>query len=69
MTLIGLGIALLALIGGLLVLLRPARSSKPGDRDDAVLEEAEREVRDLNATTTPDEADDQLEDWGPGAPR
>lgn len=69
MTLIGLGIALLALIGGLLVLLRPARSSKPRDRDDAVLEEAEREVRDLKATTTPDEADDQLEDWGPGAPR
>lgn len=69
MTFIGLGIVVLALAVGLLMLLRPARRPERDDRDDAVLEEAEREVRDLGAMTTPDEADDQLEDWGPGAPK
>ena len=37
------------------------------DRDE--LERAEREVRDLDASVGPDEADDELPDWGPGAPR
>lgn len=65
-----LTIALLALVGGLLVLLRrPRRRAAPADRDDDVLGEAEREVRDLDAMTSPDDADDELTDWGPGAPR
>lgn len=40
-----------------------------GDVDAETLAEAEREVRDLDAFTGPDEADDQLPDWGPGAPK
>jgi hypothetical protein len=69
MTLLALGIGALALIGGMLVLLRrPERSGSPDDRDEETLEEAEREVRDLGAMTSPDEADDELTDWGPGAP-
>ena len=70
MTLLGLGVALLALVGGLLVLLRrPDHEPAPGDRDQEELEEAEREVRDLRATASPEDADDELEDWGPGSPR
>ena len=66
---VGLGIALLALIGGLLVLLRrPARTREPDDRDQDVLDAAEREVRDLGALKSPEDADDELTDWGPGAP-
>lgn len=30
---------------------------------------AEQEVRDLGALTTPEDADDELPDWGPGAPK
>jgi hypothetical protein len=30
---------------------------------------AEQEVRDLDAFTTPDDADDKLTDWGPGVPK
>lgn len=33
------------------------------------LEAAEDEVRELDAFTDPEEADDQLPDWGPGAPK
>jgi hypothetical protein len=63
-------IGLLALVGGLLVLLRrPAHTSRPADRDETELEQAEREVRDLGTFTSPDDADDQIEDWGPGTPR
>jgi hypothetical protein len=66
---VGVGIALLALVGGLLVLLRrPGRPPSPDDRDQDVLDEAEREVQDLPSGTSPDDADEQLGDWGPGAP-
>jgi hypothetical protein len=66
---LGLGLAGLALIGGLLVLLRrPALTREPDDRDQDVLEAAEREVRDLGALKSPEDADDELQDWGPGAP-
>ncbi len=37
--------------------------------DRQILEEAEDELRDLDAFASPDEADDHLPDWGPGAPR
>jgi len=40
-----------------------------GDVDHEVLEAAEHEVRDLDAFTAPDDAEDELPDWGPGAPR
>lgn len=45
---------------------RPDRSAQI-DRD--VLEQAEEEVRGLGTFTTPDDAEDDLPDWGPGAPR
>jgi hypothetical protein len=67
-----LGITLLAVAGALVWLLRaPARrhrSQDPDARDDAVLREAEDEVRDLEALTPPEDADERLTDWGPGAP-
>lgn len=65
-----LGITVLALAGGtLLVLRRPARRGHPEERDEGVLAEAEREVRELDPGTTPEAADEELDDWGPGAPR
>jgi hypothetical protein len=46
-----------------------ARRRDDADVDRDVLEAAEREVRDLDAFSTPEDAEDQLPDWGPGAPR
>jgi hypothetical protein len=37
--------------------------------DREILNEAEDEVRDLDAFTSPEEADDDLPDWGPGVPK
>lgn len=45
------------------------RDADPDARDPDVLAAAEREVRDLPSLRTPDDADDDLTDWGPGAPR
>jgi hypothetical protein len=63
-------IGLLVLAGGLLWLVYnpspPAPDPEPRDQD--VLEEAEAEVRDLDAMALPEDADDALPDWGPGAP-
>jgi len=42
------------------------RSDPDEDIDRELLDEAEEEVRDLGTFTTPDEADDELPDWGPG---
>lgn len=39
------------------------------DIDREILEEAEDEVRDLDTFTSPEEADDDLPDWGPGVPK
>ncbi|HEX9580203.1 MAG TPA: hypothetical protein VF970_03780 [Gemmatimonadales bacterium] len=65
-----LTIGLLALLAGMVWLLaKPRRAAQDADRDEEVLREAEEEVRGLDATTTPDEADDHLTDWGPGVPR
>jgi hypothetical protein len=63
-------IGLLAVAGGLLWLISvPARRPPdPDARDRDVLEQAETEVRDLNAQARPEDADDALSDWGPGAP-
>ena len=66
-------LAVLVVAAGLLLLLRrtdgPADPRTEDDVDHAELEEAEREVRDLDASVSPDEADDHLPDWGPGAPK
>ena len=37
--------------------------------DEAVLADAEREVRELDAFATPDDAAEEIPDWGPGAPK
>ena len=37
--------------------------------DEDELAQAEDEVRDLDVLTTPEDAEQQLPDWGPGAPR
>lgn len=46
------------------------RPSRPGStpEDPEALEDAEREVRDLDAFATPEDAEENLPDWGPGAP-
>jgi Tfp pilus assembly protein PilX len=66
-----LGITLLALAGALVWLLRKPRRGRAdaAERDETALRAAEAEVRDLDAMTPPDEADQCLTDWGPGAPR
>ena len=67
---------LLLLLAGVALLMtrrvlraRPARPAHDDDVDRDVLEAAEEEVRDLGAFTAPEDADDELPDWGPGAPR
>jgi hypothetical protein len=37
--------------------------------DDEVLEEAEEELGRLRSDAAPEDADDELPDWGPGAPK
>jgi hypothetical protein len=65
-----LGITLLALIGAIAWFARrPRHHASPDDRDVETLAEAEREVRDLDAFASPEDAEDELHDWGPGAPR
>ena len=39
------------------------------DIDHDVLEQAEQELSDLDALADPEDADDHLPDWGPGAPK
>ncbi|MEE8573573.1 MAG: hypothetical protein V3T20_09925 [Gemmatimonadota bacterium] len=51
---------------------RGAANGEDGEEanvDREILEEAEDELRDLDAFASPDEADDHLPDWGPGAPK
>ncbi len=65
------GVVIAVLAGVLLWLLwAPARRRRVADTHvDADTIAAEQEVRDLNAFTTPEDADDELPDWGPGAPK
>jgi hypothetical protein len=55
------------------LLARPRRARHEGlcdeDVDRETLEHAEDEVRDLDAFAAPEDADDDLPDWGPGAPK
>lgn len=52
-------------------LLRPPthRQSETPIEDREELEAAEKEVQDLDAFATPEDAEEDLSDWGPGAPR
>jgi hypothetical protein len=39
------------------------------DVDDAELAKAEEDLKRLDAGATPEDAEEDLDDWGPGAPR
>lgn len=71
---IAITLAMISASGILVWLLRtPADSSSSGTvlRDDIDIDElmaAEEEVQELDAYTQPEEADEELRDWGPGAP-
>lgn len=63
---------LIAVFAGVLLWLALAPISRRQTAGRPVDEEtlnAEQEVRDLDAFTTPDDADDELTDWGPGVPK
>ncbi|HEX9692912.1 MAG TPA: hypothetical protein VGA22_12525 [Gemmatimonadales bacterium] len=61
----------LLVLGGVVAWLarrnRPLAGPTEIDRD--ILDKAEREVRDVDAFATPDEAAEEVPDWGPGAPQ
>lgn len=61
-----LAAALAWLLGGR---RRRASGEASDEIDRETLEEAESELEDLDAFATPDDADDELPDWGPGAPK
>lgn len=44
-------------------------SRQTGDIDEDALERAEAELQDLRPLATPEDADDELPDWGPGVPK
>ena len=60
---------LVAAVGAWLLRPRTHRQSENPIEDPDELEEAEDEVRDLDAFTTPEEAQEDLPDWGPGTPK
>lgn len=66
-----LGVMIAVLAGVLLWLAlggrrRHGREAQQLDEETLI---AEREVRDLDAFTSPEDADDELPDWGPGTPK
>lgn len=68
---VALGIGLFALVGAVWWLAgRGGRTHRSHDAviDRDELERAEREIEELDAFTDPEDADDHLPDWGPGAP-
>jgi hypothetical protein len=70
---IAITLAIVSASGILIWLLRTPADSSSGTilRDDIDIDElmaAEEEVQDLDAFTQPEEADEELRDWGPGAP-
>lgn len=63
---------MLLLAATLAWLLRPGHSKENDEdpvEDPEMLEEAERELEDLDAFSTPEDAEQDLPDWGPGAPK
>ena len=65
---VGVLIAVFAGVLLWLVLAPTSRRQTPGRPVDEETLNAEQEVRDLDAFTTPEDADDELTDWGPGVP-
>ncbi|UCF40405.1 MAG: hypothetical protein JSW43_11830 [Gemmatimonadota bacterium] len=47
----------------------PPRAAGDGSVDAEELAAAEEEVRDVDALASPEDAAEELPDWGPGAPR
>ncbi len=68
---IGVVIAVLAGVLLFLLLAPPSRARRRTavSRLDEETIASEEEVRDLGALTTPEDADGELPDWGPGAPK
>lgn len=64
-----IGILLFVLAAVLTWLIVSPRRAGQRDGEGEELEAAEQEVRDLGAFKSPDDADDELPDWGPGAPK
>jgi hypothetical protein len=72
MTTLFLALLALAVLGWLVQRARrtPGPRTDPSEQIDRdVLEQAEEEVRGLGTFTTPETAEDELPDWGPGTPR
>ncbi len=51
------------------LIVSPGRRADRREAEGEELEAAEQEVRDLGAFKSPDDADDELPDWGPGVPK
>lgn len=73
---VALGLLILALLAVFVWLAGRPRSpradteaARGADVDEDVLADAEDEVQDLDSFATPEDAEDQLPDWGPGAPK
>jgi type IV secretory pathway TrbD component len=67
---LSLGIMIAVLLGVLIWLLAgSSRNAGPSARRDPETEAAEDEVRNLDAFTSAEEAEEELPDWGPGAPK
>ena len=68
-----IGVVIAVLAGVLLfLLLAPPSSARRRTVESRLDEEtvaSEQEMRDLDALTTPENADGELPDWGPGAPK
>jgi len=68
-----IGVVIAVLAGVLLFLLLAPPSSALRRTVESRLDEetvaSEQEMRDLDALTTPEDADGKLPDWGPGAPK
>lgn len=66
---LGLGLFLVLLLAVLFWLLGARRGEVPADDTDDETRSAEDEARELDALLSPEEAEEELPDWGPGAPQ
>jgi hypothetical protein len=62
---------MIAVLAGILLWLALGARHRDGQEPEVDEETriAEQEVRDLDAFTSPEDADDELPDWGPGTPK